>query len=366
MLSIKELQKLEIPQRDDAYPVSASKINANIPFPPQQLILLFSHDDWEEFIAEWAYFQKKHYKLVTRLGGANDYGVDVACFKTNKGFLGEWDNYQCKHYPSALTPNEAIPEIGKIIWHIFKKSLTTPKNYFFFSPKDCGPSLKKLLLDRSKLKQKLYDKWDDWCSNKITSTERIVLTGKFQDFVSVFDFSIFQYKSRLEVIEEHRDTPYFSGRFGGGLKDRPKSEEPPTTPVISESRYIEQLFEAYTDNKQETVDNSNFVNFPDLKRHYDRSRQTFYEAESLRAFARDSVPLGTFEKLQDQVYFGVVDTEEDEHKDALHRVKAVVKTAATLNVNANGLISVTEVKDLHGICHQLANEDRLTWRKSNE
>ena len=97
--------------------------------------------------------------------------------------------------------------------------------------------------------------------------------------------------------------------------------------------------------------------------HYSRSRETFYEAESLRIFARDSVPTGTFEKLKDQVYHGVVDVEEDDHGDGFKRVKAVVKTAATLNVNASGLMTVIEVKDLHGICHQLANEDLLTWRK---
>lgn len=366
MLNTDELMKLEIPAQDDNAPISASKANWVSPFPPQQLIILFSANDWEEFVAEWAYFQKKQYHLVTRLGGANDYGVDVACFKTDKGFLGNWDNFQCKHYSSALAPNEAIPEIGKILWHIYKGHLTSPDNYYFFSPKDCGPSLKKLLLDSTKLKAQLKDKWDDWCSETITATKKIELSGALFEFVETFDFSIFQYKPRLEVIEEHRETPYFIARFGGGLKDRPESERPPSTPIKYESRYIQQLFEAYTDNKGTIIQQSNLNEHPSLSRHYNRSRETFYEAESLRAFARDSVPSGTFEKLQDQVYHGVVDVEEDDHEDAFQRVKSVVKTAATLNVNASGLISVVGVKDLHGICHQLANEDRLVWRKSDD
>ncbi|MGJ8687755.1 MAG: hypothetical protein ACSHWQ_09770, partial [Spongiibacteraceae bacterium] len=65
---------------------------------PDQHLLLVTADDWEDFIKEWAQFQKTKYHLVDRLGGANDYGIDVAGFVTDKGFDGEWDNYQCKYY----------------------------------------------------------------------------------------------------------------------------------------------------------------------------------------------------------------------------------------------------------------------------
>ena len=164
------------------------KVNWVSKFPPQQLILLFSHGDWEEFIAEWAHSQKKQYHLVARLGGSNDYGVDVACFHTSKGFLGTWDNFQCKHYKSALAPNEAIPEVGKILWHIYKGHLTKPDSYYFFSPKDCGPTLKNLLFNSVKLKAKLIEEWDNWCSRKITKTQVIELSGPFLKFVEEYDF----------------------------------------------------------------------------------------------------------------------------------------------------------------------------------
>jgi hypothetical protein len=138
---------------------------------PKQHLLLISANDWEEFITEWGHFKKTQYHLVTRLGGANDYGIDVACFYSDKGFQGQWDNFQCKYYNDPLSPGTAIPEIGKLLWHIYNKKITAPNKYNFFAPKDCGPSLKKLLLDASKLKQKLFDEWENWCAASITSTQ---------------------------------------------------------------------------------------------------------------------------------------------------------------------------------------------------
>ena len=50
------------------------------------------------------------------------------------------------------------------------------------------------------------------------------------------------------------------------------------------------------------------LSVPKLKDHFRRQREAFYEAESLRVFARDSVPPGTFESLLDDIHDGVIDT----------------------------------------------------------
>jgi len=363
VLSVHDLKKFELPNPDVSGPVSASAIYAKQAFPPQQLILLFSADAWEEFILEWAHYQKNKYVLVAGLGGANDYGIDVAAFRSDKGFLGSWDNYQCKHYDKPLGPSAAYTEIGKLIWHIFNKRITTPDTYFFFSPKDCGPALKKLLLDSSKLKSNLLENWDKSCEKNITSKESIKLEGDFLEFVNQFNFDIFKYKPHLDILDEHRATPYHAARFGGGLCERPKSELPPVNPASPESRYVQQLLEAYSDCGEKVISHEEVVRFPTFESHFNRSRQVFYEAESLTKFARDTVPNGTFESLQDEVFLGVKDVEEDDHDTAFKRVKEVTKTASGLNVSGNGLSGVITSKDLQGICHQLANEDKLTWRK---
>lgn len=329
---------------------------------PEKHLLLMSSDDWEEFIKEWAQFQKSKYAFVARLGGAEDYGIDVAGFATEKGFEGEWDNYQCKYYTGdPLTPRTAISEIGKLIWHAFDGKISLPRHYYFFAPKDCGPSLKKLLLKSSDLKKKLFEKWDDWCSSSITSTKKIVLSGDFHTFVDAIDFSIFKYMPRLTVIEGHRKTPYFVIRFGGGLPERPSPSTPPAEPSTQESRYISQLYEAYSDKEKVGVAADNISRYPKLAAHYGRQREAFFHAESLKNFARDSVPDGTFESLQSEIYAGVIDTCDEEHDHGFARMKAVIDKVHGMELTENGLIQVTKIQDRHGICHQLANEDKLIW-----
>lgn len=334
---------------------------------PEKHLLLISADDWEEFIKEWAQFQKTQYHLVARLGGADDYGIDVAGFVTDQGFQGEWDNYQCKYYTGRpLQPGTAIPEIAKLLWHAFREEISLPRKYYFFAPKDCGPALKKLLLNSEKLKEKLVEKWDDWCSKSITTTEVIHLKGAFADFVDLVDFSIFQYKPRHEVIDDHRKTPYYVIRFGGGLPARPAPVSPPAEPLAQESRYISQLFEAYSDKEKLSVASENLDSYPKLRSHYGRQREAFFHAESLKNFARDSVPQGTFESLQSEIHNGVVDTCDEDHAHGLARMKAVIDRANDLQLTENGLIQVTKIQDRNGICHQLANEDRLQWVPSDD
>ena|SRR2546430_3354153 len=135
---------------------SAKVIHGRL-IPPQQQILLYSADDWEAFIQEWVHYQKSTYTKIVRFSGATDMGVDIAGFVDEKGFNGLWDNYQCKHYADSLIPSVAIPEIGKIIWHAYKGHFSPPRKYYFMAPKDCGISLKKLLLKTEDLKAKLFE-----------------------------------------------------------------------------------------------------------------------------------------------------------------------------------------------------------------
>jgi hypothetical protein len=354
----------EVPDPPAMATASSAKVLHGRLVPPQQQILLYSASDWEEFILEWVHYQKTQYRKVIRLSGANDLGIDIAGFTDDAGFVGVWDNYQCKHYDHPLTPSDAIPEIAKTLWHAFDGKFALPRRYYFMAPQDCGMSLKKLLLNASELKNKLIEKWDDWCARAITSTAAIPLEGKFAAFVEAFDFSRFTFKTALEAIDEHAHTPYHAARFGGGLPDRPEVPSPPAQPAQMESRYLQQLFEAYGDHHQAPVSSLADLNpWQDLIDHYNRQREYFYHAESLRNFARDTVPVGTFEELKDEVRAGVVEIEAAQHPDALARVNQVTQTAALLPLTANGLISVTKVQDKRGICHQLANEDRLKWKK---
>ncbi|EHA16585.1 hypothetical protein HAL1_05123 [Halomonas sp. HAL1] len=185
--------------------------------------------------------------------------------------------------------------------------------------------------------------------------------GEFKNFVSNFDFSIFKYKPVNEIVEEYRETPYYSIRFGGGLKERPAPLTPPDAIQKNESRYIEQLHYAYADSKSIKKQDFQMDCYPELKNHFIRQREYFYFAESLRTFARDSVPLGTFEALQSDMLDGVIDTAEDDHDSGLIKIKSVLGESKLVPLDSNGLFETIRVKDRYGICHQLANDDKLKW-----
>lgn len=341
---------------------TAGTVAAGQPILPQFQVLLYSADQWEEFIKEWAHGQKAKYKDVARIGGAGDQGIDVAGFTDTSGLHGVWDNFQCKHYAHPLKPQEACGEIAKVLWHSYSGAYVAPRAYFFVAPRGCGPTLQRTLLKPGALKKLVIDKWDDYCAGAVTKKQTIDLAGPFAAYVSSFDFSIFKAKKMLELLDEHRETPYFAPRFGGGLPTRPKIGPPPVAVQQHESRYVEQLFEAYSDCRGAKITELGGL-APGLVKHFNHQREHFYHAESLRTFARDNVPPGTFEELQEEVHAGVASVEAGEHQNALVRLDAVTQTAQQLQLTANALITVTKVQDKRGICHQLANEDRLKWKQ---
>ncbi len=363
-MNLAEINLTEIPEPNNQN-ASAAQVQFGKLIPAQQQILLYSPDEWEEFTREWVHSQKSQYAKVLRMAGANDMGIDVAGLTDEDAFNGVWDNFQCKHYAEALTPGTALVEVAKILWYSFSGHYKPPRKYYFVAPRGCGMSLTKLLTNHEALAKKTIDEWDKYCAEKITSTGAIKLEGEFKSYVDNFDFSIFTHKTTLEFIDEHRLTPYYSIRFGGGLRTRPPVSSPPQAHQSNESRYIRQLYLVYEEKTGSTVEEqTHFATYPELVGHFNRQREFFFHAEALRNFARDTVPPGTYEDLQSEVHAGVIDIQESEHSNSYERLTSVLQGASSLQLTANALISVIKVQDRKGICHQLANEDRLQWKKT--
>ncbi|MEA3004448.1 MAG: hypothetical protein QOH81_3236 [Sphingomonadales bacterium] len=345
--------------------ITAAQMESGPYVPPMARILLYDSDEWESFIDEWvSHCLKTKYPSVLRFTGANDRGIDVAGFADDKFLQGVWDNFQCKHYDSGITPGTAWPEIGKILWHSFNGHFAPPRAYYFVAPRGTGTSLTQLLANTANLKSRLIAAWDKNVRDAITSKQSVPLEDDFAAYVEAFDFSIFKPLAPREVVEQHRASPYFTKRFGGGLPARPTPGAPPDLIQQEESGYVGQLLAAYSDHTKETVaDLRALKKWKPLEQHFARQRECFYHAESLRVFVRDKVEPGTYEGLQEEVYQGVVDVCDSEHADGFDRVKSVTEAAQSLPLDAHPLGPSAFIKDKRGICHQLANEDRLKWTK---
>jgi hypothetical protein len=351
---------------------TAAQISAGIPIPPVRLLQIMSPDEWEGFTEEWLSFHKARgtYQSIKRLSGPGDLGLDVIAFTALQGFAKPWDSYQCKHYDHALAPGDVYGEMGKIIYHSFKRTppfnqaCRVPRSHVFIAPFGVGITLGRLLKDPDRLREEARAKWESHCVPAIGAVIEAPLKGEFLAYFNDFAFSIFGDRTAVELIEEHAQTVFHAPRFGGGLPPREEADAPPAEPTDAESHYLRKLLDAYGDHLGKSVTTKEeLVPIPELQKHYKRQRVLFYSAESLRNFARDRTPPRTFDSLQDDIYSGVVEICEASHADALERLRKTVTMAGQLNVSGNALVGVTKVADKQGICHQLANEDRLTWKK---
>ena len=357
------------PQQSMSVP-TAAQVSSGIPVPPVRLIEVLSPKDWEVFTEEWLTFHRDRgaYGLIRRYPGPGDLGLDLVAFTDKSGFSKPWDSYQCKHYDHPLSPDDVRAEVGKIIFYSFKrtppfnKACRVPRKHIFVAPKGVGISVGRWLKDPERFKKEIQRCWQDKCAPKLGAGITAPLEGDLSDYIDEFDFSIFGDKSAVELIEEHSKTRFHAPRFGGGLPPREAVPDPPAEPGEDESLYLRKLLNVYEEKITAPVSSVEELNgHPDLVKHYDRQRLLFYHAEALRNFARDRTPSGTFEALQDDIYNGVIDVCEASHSSGFDRLRSTISQAANIDISGNALVGVTQVADKQGACHQLANDDQLTW-----
>lgn len=351
-----ELEDFEMPSAVAMAPSATVLLEA------AHVIHFMSSDDWEQFILEYVLGMQieSAYVQVKRLGGTGDLGIDIAAFKSVNGLEGPWDCYQCKHYSRALTEADIWPELLKLFGHVARGHYLMPDRYLFLAPKGCGTSLNRLLSSPSKLKANFQTWLQPSATFKLLAPDVQV---KVNELVEVTDFNMFSAVQLHEVVATHKRTAYHSSRFGAPLPTRPPTAPPPEYLVDNEARYIEQLIDVYREEYLEEGLDAKVIasgSHP-AGAHFQRQRVAFYSAESLRVFARDSVPPGTFEVLQGEIHSAVIDIADAAHPTGRARLDAVLHCARTVPIN-HVLMQVSRLDDKSGICHQLANEDKLLWR----
>jgi hypothetical protein len=346
---------------------TSDQTSSGFAFPVADLIQTFKPEVWEDFTEEWAVSQEEKYKTVMRFTGANDMGLDILGFWTDKLFGGEWDVIQCKRYAVKLQPAQAYLEIGKIIYYSSIGEYPPPTNYYFAASKGIGLTLTKLLAKPDELKAKVIANWDTACRKKITDKHEVLLEGDLLKHLNKFDFSIFKMISVAVMIKDHAKTVFYQRRFGQAyFPPRPPVDPPPGDVQPTESRYVEQLFEVYSEKlKKQLNEPGQLAAHPEIEKHFNRSRELFYHAESLRNFPRDSVDPGAFEEIRKEIYHGVVDIYDMEYKNGYARLSATLAQAAQLSPNCNTLCIRVQTQDKQGLCHHLANENSLIWVKKD-
>ena len=95
---------------------------------------------------------------------------------------------------------------------------------------------------------------------------------------------------------------------------------------------------------------------------YKRSRIVFYSAEGLKELARDHMAdTAYFDTLLDAFSEGLYHAYTDTTKNGLGRLRHTVLQAQSLQLGGHMLEPHVTPSDREGVCHHLANEDRLRW-----
>lgn len=344
-------------------------VGAGLPVNKLDRLALFSADEFERFTLEWAsgYLRKQENVVeVQWRGGSGDKGRDVVVWlDTSDVKPRRWRLYQCKRYEANLGLSKAGIEIAKLIYYTFIGDYTSPESYHFVTHKGVTSPFQDLLDDPSKLREAMIAAWGDY-SNSITSSKNISLTDTLKKYIEEeFDFSIFKAKQPEELLSEHALTQYHLVVFGVPLIDRPAPLQPPSVVATAEVRYIEQLYAVISTHLQIPI--SSLPDFSHSTYHtilFTRSRLTFYSAEGLFELARDQFSdTALFDTLLDDFGNGLFFLYSEPNDAPIERLKKTVVAAQSLQLGSHALVPHLTPLDREGICHQLANKDKVNWCK---
>jgi hypothetical protein len=336
-----------------------SELVSGLSLLPEQRIKAFSPEQLELLVKHWLVARTdKKYARVRIVAGPGDRGRDVLGFEHATEEI-PWDNYQCKQYQKKLGPADVYAELAKLVYWTTEGAFSVPREYTFVAPLGCGASARSLLDNPEKLRAGLANRWE-------TSGSTLCAFDEIREALDAFEFPTLDVVTGGEIVEDLKGTPLYAVLFGGGLvKPRPPVPTPPEAIAATELPYIGALLEAYDDHAREAVDTPEVAFDHELYGdHLRGSRREFYCAESLREFSKDVlVPPDDFGTLQEQIADGIRHVVAEEFPSGYERVLAVCRHATSVQVDDHALASDLRPSDRAGMCHQLANDGRVQWRR---
>lgn len=339
-------------------------------------ILKTMHEEtYEELVTAWAFWclkedGKSKYEDVLHIGGAGDRGVDVIAYldQTTK----KCDIYQCKHYNHPINRSDIIGEIGKFLFFMWKNEIAIPESYYLMGPEGLSGQFTHIYTDPVKLKKTVQDRWEKDVSGHIEKGKTHLLEGELKNFVEGFDYTKFKVYSVNRFLKDLQDCEkrnvYF--QYFGYHKEFFRKIKIPAPAELDEyeRKYIGHLLDAYNDVDGVTGINEETIKSSEFAGHYNRSRDEFWLAESVKKMDEENRPGDTdeFEELKDDMADYVADTYENRYSDANQRMRAVTDKSTSMPKKDRVISGELGPRELKGVCYQLSNEDKLIWKKEGK
>jgi hypothetical protein len=324
-----------------------------------KLVRAYDSVEWEIFVDEW---QKglKDYHAVKRLGGPGDLGRDVIGLCSVEACQGVWDNYQCKHYETTLAVPTACEDAGKIIFHAFRGEFMPPRKCSFVAPRGPNTALIKMLLNPDKFRAEVIATWNVRVAPNVVAGEKHLLADRLAAYVDAYDFTSFTYATLEDILDDHRKTAYWSTRFGGELPP-PNPGAAPNAIAAGETVYVGKLLDVYAEETGTPITGvGNLTAHAKWNNDLQKQRVRFYDAEAFMATYRDQTEPGTIESFADEI-MDAIDPAMSIATTAHGRLSTALM-AAGQSSPGSVLAPQAKIRVKQGVCHQLANADRVTWK----
>lgn len=245
------------------------------------------------------------------------------------------------------------------------------------------------LFSRKGYKQVCISSFDQYVIPMITPTKRAILIDSLKELIdtdpdcdavrelllakaSIDTFSSFLVDVFFYVGEKKPVRKLSEAKRAKVLRKPLERMDPPTVPDPQELRYIEAIVEAVNDREHTRYDYSEVAENPKYADRLKRYREDFFGAETVKRGCRDVFPPGEspFDTFKEEIFEGVIDEWECDHKDGMECMTSVLKEAVKINTGRTILekesvwIGPAQKK---GTCHMLVNEKRIEgWVKKDE
>lgn len=341
----------------------------------EEILTTMNENTYENLVTSWAYWCLKDnggrkYEDVMRIGGTGDKGVDVIAYFDQKNKV--CDIYQCKHYNHPIRKSDVIGELGKFLFFMAIGELPVPETYYLMAPQGLGDRFLQLYENADLLKQALKDSWEKKIAGNIEKGKCYSLEGKLLAFVETFDYTRFKFYSSNKFLETlvKADNRFVFFQYFGYRKEHLKriNKETPQIPEVYEKKYIGHLLDAYNDANVDSAINELNVTSSKYSRHFGRSRDEFWLAESVKKMGEENClgDIDEFAELKDDMEDHVADTYEGDYANAYEKVKKVTEKAESLPKKDRVISGELGPRELKGVCYQLSNEDRLIWKEEEK
>ena len=215
-------------------------------------------------------------------------------------------------------------------------------------------------MNPNKFRDEVISTWNTRVSGRVVVGQKHELTGPLRAYVEGYSFTSFRYATLDEILDDHRRTAYWAARFNGALPPAPAGVAPQAV-APGETVYVGKLLDVYSEESGIALRSpDDLMAHPNWRENLQKQRVRFYDAEAFMAHYRDQTEPGTIEDFADQI-FDAIDPAVAATVGAHPRLTAALSVAGQA-MPASVLAPRAKVRVKQGVCHQLANDDRLTWK----